>query len=74
MILPRPLTDKMTWVQLAEKKIERLGGAEDDPYFSQAELNEAGQIVAQAQGQARKRDATKGESARVRNRIPEKKI
>ncbi len=68
------LTDKMSWYKLEEKKIGRVGGAEDDPYFSQAELNEAGQIVAQAQGQARKRDANKDESVPSKNRVPEKKI
>ena len=68
------LTDKMSWEKLEDKKIERVGGAEDDPYFNQAELNAARQIVAQAQGQARKRDANKGESTPSKNRISEKKI
>jgi hypothetical protein len=67
------LTDKMSWEKLEEKKIERVGGAEDDPYFSQADLMEARQIVVQAQGQARKRDANKHEARPSQNRVPEKK-
>ena len=68
------LTDKMSWEALEAKKIERVGGAEDDPYFSQADLNAARQIVAQAQSKARKRDAGKVESVPAKNRVPEKKI
>jgi hypothetical protein len=68
------LTDKMSWEKLQEKKIERVGGVEDDPYFSEAELNAARQIVARAQGQARKRDAGKGESTSSKGRVLEKKI
>lgn len=68
------LTDKMSWDKLADKKIERVGGAEDDPYFSQDDLMAARQIVSQAQGKARKREENKGESAPVKNRVPEKKV
>jgi hypothetical protein len=68
------LTDKMSWEKLADKKIERVGGAEDDPYFSQDDMMAARQIVAQAQSQAKKRDANNSESAPVKNRVPEKKI
>ena len=68
------LTDKMSWEKLADKKIERVGGAEDDPYFSQDDMMAARQIVAQAQSQAKKREANNSESAPVKNRVPEKKI
>jgi hypothetical protein len=67
------LTNKMSWEKLAAKSIERVGGAEDDPYFSQAELNAARQILAQAQTRARKRDASKEEAAPAKGRVPEKK-
>ncbi|HEY2249526.1 MAG TPA: hypothetical protein VGH74_00650 [Planctomycetaceae bacterium] len=66
------LTDKMSWEKLADKRIERVGG-EDDPYFSQDDLMTARQIVAQAHGQARKRDESKAETTPVKNRLPEKK-
>ncbi len=68
------LTDKMSWEKLADKKIERVGGAEDDPYFSQEDMMVARQIVAQAQSQAKKRDVNNAESAPVKKRVPEKKI
>ncbi len=67
------LTDKMSWEKLASKKIERVGGVEDDPYFSQEELLLARQILGQAQSKARQREENKTEATPVKNRVPEKK-
>jgi hypothetical protein len=66
------VTDKMSWDKLAAKKIEHVG-TEDEPYFSDADLAAARQVLAQAQGEARKRETKKDESAPAKNRIPEKK-
>jgi hypothetical protein len=66
------LTDKMGWDKLAEKKIEHVG-TDDEPYFNDAELAAARQVLAQAQSAARKRETNKEESAPAKNRIPEKK-
>jgi len=69
------LTDKMSWQKLAAKEIERVGGVPNDPYFTQADLIIARQLVARAQAQARERDNNKdGEtSPRPKNRVPESK-
>jgi hypothetical protein len=69
------LANKMSWEKLAAKEIERLGGVENDPYFTPAQMEAARQIVAQAQGRAREREKVKDndESARPKNRIPETK-
>jgi hypothetical protein len=67
------VTDKMSWEKLAAKQIERVGGQPDDPYFTSAELSEAQQILAQAQGKARKREKANGEASAPKNRVPEKK-
>ena len=66
------LTDKMSWEKLAAKEIERVVG-ENDPYFSEAELMDARQLVVQAQAQARERgqNAEKEATPRVKNRTPE---
>ena len=69
------LTDKMSWDKLAAKEIEHLGGVENEPYFSQAQLNAARQLVGQAQSQAREREKNKPaeDSSKPKNRVPEKK-
>jgi hypothetical protein len=67
------VTDKMSWDKLAAKQIEHVGGQPDEPYFSQGELAEAQQILAQAQGKARQREKAKSESSVSKGRIPEKK-
>jgi hypothetical protein len=69
------LANKMSWETLANNEIERLGGVENDPYFTPAQMEAARQIVAQAQGRAREREKLKDndESSRPKNRIPEKK-
>jgi hypothetical protein len=66
------LTDKMSWEKLAAKKIEHVG-TEDEPYFSDADLAAARQVLAQAQSDARKRETKKEEAVPAKNRIPEKK-
>jgi hypothetical protein len=69
------VANKMSWDKLTEKEIEGIGGIPGEPYFSQAELLAARQIVVQAQTRAREREETKAteESPRPRNRVPEKK-
>ncbi|MGE5194804.1 MAG: hypothetical protein ACM3U2_20120, partial [Deltaproteobacteria bacterium] len=69
------LANKMSWEKLAAKEIEGVGGIPNEPYFSQAELMAARQIVVQAEARARDRDKDKpsDELPRSRNRIPEKK-
>ena len=39
----------MTWEQLSQKTIERLGGVEPDPYFSAEQIAAARDLVAAAQ-------------------------
>ena len=70
------LTDKMSWEKLAAKEVERVGGVDNDPYFSEAELAAARQILVKAQAQAREREKNKpaDESPRPKNRVPEKKV
>ena len=51
------LSDRMSWEALAAKEIDRLGGVENDPYFSAAQLSKARELVAQAESQARRRQA-----------------
>ncbi|HLJ11655.1 MAG TPA: hypothetical protein VKU82_10715 [Planctomycetaceae bacterium] len=67
------VTDKMSWEKLAAKEIEHLG-TPNEPYFTQAQLTAAHQLLAQAQGRARDREKTKPEpSSPAKNRTPEKK-
>ena len=66
------LTDKMSWEKLAEKKIEHLA-IEDEPYFSNAQLNEAQALLAKAQRKAREREEKAGEETGAKKRIVEKK-
>jgi hypothetical protein len=66
------VTDKMGWDKLAAKEIEHLGQA-NEPYFSQSQLSDAQQILAQAQGKVRQRDKAKEETTVRKGRIPEKK-
>jgi hypothetical protein len=40
------ITDKMSWDKLSEKKIEHVGGVDDEPYFSEAQIAAARQLVA----------------------------
>ena len=40
------MTDQMSWDKLSEKKIEHIGGVEDEPYFSEAQIAAARQLVA----------------------------
>jgi DNA-binding transcriptional LysR family regulator len=68
------LTDKMSWEKLAAKEIENIA-VPNEPYFSQAELLAAQQLVGQAQTRARERGTDKGgdETPRPKGRILEKK-
>lgn len=57
------VTDKMSWQELSQKQITFLGGLPPKPYFTQAQLMAAQQLVATAQQKAREReDAPKSES------------
>lgn len=47
------LTDKMSWNELANKSISRLGGQGPVPYFSRAELLAARNLVAMATAKAK---------------------
>ncbi|HAW30434.1 MAG TPA: hypothetical protein DCY03_20310, partial [Planctomycetaceae bacterium] len=50
------LADKMSWQELAAKSIKHLGGAPASPYFNQAELQYASQLVGMAHARARDRN------------------
>ena len=50
------LTDKMSWRQLAAKKVKRLGELYPRPYFTFAELFKAQQLVASARSYAKQRE------------------
>ena len=57
------LTDDMSWEQLSAKQIERLGGVDDEPYFTAAQLSRARELVAHAESRAHQRDAGTRSSA-----------
>lgn len=50
------LTDKMSWQELMGKQVTFLGGVPPKPYFSQAQLMAAQQLVARAQAKAKERE------------------
>ncbi|MEX0718820.1 MAG: hypothetical protein WD066_19665 [Planctomycetaceae bacterium] len=58
------LTDGMTWQQLANKRIERLGGVPSQPYFSLAHLRYAQQTLAVAQQRAAEAEKAKDQAGR----------
>ena len=49
------LANSMSWQELANKKIKHLGGLPPEPYFQQAQIIKAQQLVAVAQGVVRQR-------------------
>jgi hypothetical protein len=57
------LTDHMSWEQLSAKQIERLGGVDDEPYFTAAQLSRARELVAHAESRAHQREAGTPSSA-----------
>ncbi len=67
------LTNNMSWEELAAKQILHVGGVPPEKYFSSSQLAGAQQIVASAQGRVREREA-EGDTAKPRNRRPEKKL
>ncbi|VAX39733.1 hypothetical protein MNBD_PLANCTO02-1047 [hydrothermal vent metagenome] len=56
------ITNRMSWDQLAEKSIPRLGGSDPDPYFTNEELIGATKIVSIAVQRAKKRMSEKKNS------------
>ena len=46
------LSDAMSWQELAEKKIDHLGGVDPEPYFSETQLAAAREIAAAAKAAA----------------------
>lgn len=46
------LTDKMSWEELAAKKIRHVGGTPDEPYFTYEQLSRAQAMLGTAQGRA----------------------
>ena len=55
------LSNKMSWSELAAKRVRRLGGLSPKPYFSRGQLLAAQQLVAEAIGRA-KQAAESGDS------------
>lgn len=53
------LTDKMSWRQLAMKRVEQLGGLPPVPYFARGHIYGAQSLVARATAEARKSDDNK---------------
>ena len=51
------LANDMSWQELANKKIRHLGGVPPEPYFQQAQLMRAQELVAVAQGTVRQRQS-----------------
>ncbi len=49
------VADKMTWQELAQKSVRRLGGQGSYPYFSRSELFGAQQLVTLAQARAKEK-------------------
>lgn len=64
------LTDKMSWRELATKRVERLGGQAPKPYFSGFELFHAQQLVAQAVERSREGVDQAPETERTLRRVP----
>jgi len=67
------LANDMSWDKLAAKVIKRVGGLPSQPYFSQAELLAAQQLVSQAKATAREKEKESGKPENSR-KIPEKRI
>lgn len=49
------VANNMSWDHLSAKLIERLGGVDDEPYFSPAQITAAQELVAAARSQAAER-------------------
>ncbi len=59
------LSNKMSWKQLANKSIQRLGGFAPQAYFSRAEISNAKKIVEYATEQVKKKVTHKQNSKKV---------
>ncbi len=66
------LSDKMSWKQLAAKRYKHLGGIPPTPYFSQAQILKAQQLVSTAKVIAEadaKKPAEESKPPRKRTRV-----
>ncbi|HAH44401.1 MAG TPA: hypothetical protein DCM07_05985, partial [Planctomycetaceae bacterium] len=62
------LADKMSWQELAAKSVKHLGGAAPTPYFNQAELQYASQLVSIAHARARNREESTETASTTKSR------
>ena len=60
------LADKMTWDELRAKQVDRLGGLDPLPFFSEGELRAADELIAQARANAK--ESSGGAEKRVKER------
>lgn len=67
------LTDKMSWDDLAKKKIRHVGGVPPEPYFHPAQIAAARQLLNQAHQRVKDREA-KEDEAKPASRRPEVKL